>query len=111
MDTLEIYRQTIQQILTNHASIPYANGDIHNQTIFESQHDSYLLLTIGWQKKRRIHHCLVHTEIIDGKIWIQIDGTEQGIATELINAGVPKEKIVLGFHPPELREYTGFAVR
>ncbi|GAK59486.1 XisI protein [Candidatus Vecturithrix granuli] len=110
MDTLETYRQTIQSILTKHANVPYAYGDIYNQTIFEYQHDSYLLLAIGWQKQRRIHHCLVHTEIIDGKIWIQLDGTEQGIANELIEAGIPKEKIVLGFHPPEIRKHTGFAV-
>jgi len=110
MDTVETYRQTIQHILTKHANVPYAYGDIHNTTIFESQHDNYLLLAVGWQKQRRIHYCLVHTEIMNGKIWIQLDGTEHGIANELIEAGIPKEKIVLGFHSPEIRKYTGFAV-
>ena len=35
---------------------------------------------------------------------------EDGIAEELINAGIPKSDIVLGFHEPEIRQYTGFAV-
>jgi hypothetical protein len=110
MDTLDKYRQTIQNILLQHAKIPYAHGEIKNQTFFETQRDSYILLAIGWQKNRRIHHCLVHTDIINGKIWVQNDGTEYGIANKLIDAGIPKEKIVLGFHPPEIRIHTGFAV-
>lgn len=44
------------------------------------------------------------------KIWIQRDGTEMGIANELIAAGVSKEDIVLGFHAPYKRQFTDFAV-
>lgn len=39
-----------------------------------------------------------------------MDGTEDGIAPELIQSGIPKEDIVLGFHEPSIRQYTGFAV-
>ncbi|WP_237396612.1 element excision factor XisI family protein [Okeania sp. KiyG1] len=35
-------------------------------------------------------------QIIDNKIWIQRDGIEEGIATDLMEAGIPKEQIVLG---------------
>jgi hypothetical protein len=48
--------------------------------------------------------------IQDGKVWIEIDGTEDGIANHLLAAGVPKEDIVLGFQPPEMRKHTEFAV-
>ena len=51
-----------------------------------------------------------HHHIIDGKIWIQQDGTEIGSANELVELGVPKHDIVLGFDPPNLRHYTDFAV-
>ncbi len=110
MDTLEAYRQTIQNILTQHANIPYAYGEIYNQTIFHHQQDNYILLAIGWHQQKRIYHSIVHTDIINGKIWIQIDETEQGIANELVKAGIPKNKIVLGFHPLKIRQHTGFAV-
>ena len=58
----------------------------------------------------RNHGCIIHLEIINGKIWIQRDGTEDGIATDLLAAGVPKSDIVLAFHPPEIRQHTDFAV-
>lgn len=41
---------------------------------------------------------------------MQRGGTEDGIANELVEAGIPKEEIVLGFHEPGVRKYTGFAV-
>ena len=47
--------------------------------------------------------------IINGKIWIQKDATEEGIATDLENLGVPKDKIVLAFHSPTLRKYGEYA--
>lgn len=52
----------------------------------------------------RIYVCLKHN-----KIWIEEDWTEDGVATDFLNAGVPKDDIVLAFHPPHLRQYTEFA--
>lgn len=45
----------------------------------------------------------------DVKIWIQRDFTEEGVASELVDLGVPKTDIVLGFKPPDMRQFTGFA--
>ncbi|MBV6621557.1 MAG: XisI protein [Rivularia sp. (in: Bacteria)] len=33
-----------------------------------------------------------------------------GIGNDLVKAGVPKDDIVPGFHPPELRKYVEYAV-
>lgn len=46
---------------------------------------------------------IIHVDIKDDKISIQRDGTEIGIANELMATGVPKEDIVLGFHAPYKR--------
>lgn len=46
----------------------------------------------------------------NGKLWIQHDGTEDGIANRLVELGVPKSDIVLAFHPPYKRPYTDFAI-
>lgn len=111
MDKIEKYRSIIEKILTEHAAIPYAYDDIKSQTVFDRASDHYLLVDVGWKKKRfRVHGTLIHVEIIDGKFWIQYDGTEDGIATDLELAGVPKSDIVLAFHEPELRKYTDYAV-
>ena len=39
----------------------------------------------------------------------QYDGIEDGITDELVASGVPKDRIVLAFHPPEVRQHTGYA--
>jgi hypothetical protein len=52
---------------------------------------------------------VLHIDIIDGKIWIQHDGTTEGAAETLVAAGVPQEAIVLGFQSPERRKLTAFA--
>jgi hypothetical protein len=38
------------------------------------------------------------------------DNTEDGVATDLMRMGVPKERIVLAFHRPDVRAHSGFAV-
>ena len=43
------------------------------------------------------------------KIWIEEDWTEEGVATYFLEHGVPNQDIVLGFQPPQMREYTEFA--
>jgi XisI protein len=43
-------------------------------------------------------------------VWIQYGGIEGGVANALVEAGIPRDRIVFGFHPPELRKYTEFAV-
>lgn len=79
-------------------------------TPFNETHDSYILITLGWDRKTRVHGCLIHLDIIDGKIWLQPDETEDGVAYELVNAGIPKDQISLGFHPENLRPHTGYAI-
>ena len=63
----------------------------------------------GWDGIRRVHGCLVHVDVIDGKICVQRDGTEQGIARDLIEAGVPRDQIVLAFRSEEAREQSRLA--
>ena len=113
MDTLASYRQIIERILTEYSLIPYSYGQLERRLIVDRNSNHYLLMTLGWEGKKgknRFHGCLVHLEIIDGKIWIQRDGTEDGIATELVAAGIPKSAIVLAFHPPYVRPHTEYAV-
>lgn len=53
---------------------------------------------------------MIHVEVRDDKFWIHYDGTEVGIADDLVKAGVPVDRIVLAFHTPEIRKHTGYAV-
>ena len=69
----------------------------------------YQVLNIGWQQLTRVFGCIIYVEIKDGKIWIERDGTEIGIANELVEAGVSKQDIVLGFKASYRRKFTEFA--
>lgn len=110
MDRVESYRKLVREIITAHTAVPYKHGDIQLETVFDAESDRYLLMILGRENKRYHHGCLLHLDIIDGKIWIQRDGTEVGVATELVEAGVPKGDIVLGFKSPERRKDTEFAI-
>ncbi|KOR34931.1 MULTISPECIES: XisI protein [Planktothricoides] len=110
MDSLDKMRDIICNILTEYAQIPYSYGEIDRKTVFDRASDRYLLVIVGWEGIKRVHGCLIHLEIIAGKIWIQRDGTEDGIANDLLQYGIRKDQIVLGFCDPEMRQYTEFAV-
>ncbi|MCC5651323.1 XisI protein [Nostoc sp. XA013] len=110
MDTLDNYRRIIKEVLVPYTQIPYSHAAIECKPVFDSENDIYLLITLGWNGVKRIHGCLVHLDIIDDKIWVQRDDTEDGVTYELVAAGIPKEKIVLGFHPQNVRQHTGYAI-
>ncbi len=110
MDTRLNYQTLIKNILLDYAQYKPAYGEIEPHVVFDEQRVRYTLLEMGWDNKKYIHDCIIHVELINDKIWIQYDGTEEGIATDLVEAGVPKYDIVLGFRPQKLRQYTGFAV-
>ena len=110
MDKLEHSRQSIQALLTEYVATPISNGAIESQTVFDTQQDHYQVMNVGWDGHRRVHGCVLHLDIKDGKIWVQHNTTEMRVAHELMARGVPKEDIILGFQAPYVREYTGFGV-
>lgn len=109
MDRLEQYRNIIEQALTQRVNDLKDFPDLRDKTVFDRRTDSYLLLRQGWDKSRRVHAIVVHLEILNGKIWVQEDWTEHGVAGDLEEAGVSKGDIVLGFQPPQVRPYTEYA--
>ena len=105
------YRQYIQNILLDKSQRSSKNKvfpEYELQTIFDTERDHYQLLCVGWRNNKRDFGCVLHLDIKDDKIWIQNDSTDTGIANQLLEMGVPKEDIVLAFHEPEVRQFTGF---
>ncbi len=69
------------------------------------------MMNVSWDGHRRVHGCVLHLDIKDGKIWVQHNTTtEMRVAHKLTAMEVPKEDIVLGFQAPYVWEYTGFGV-
>lgn len=80
------------------------------EVVCDEEHDHYMLVNVGWAGKRRIRGTTLYVRLRQDKFWIEEDWLEHGIATDLLEAGVPKEDIVLAFHPPNMRRLTEFAV-
>ena len=105
------YRELVKKIIQQHASEQSEEDANKAYIVFDEERDRYLLLYVGWRDEERLYGCPIHLDIQDGKIWIQRDFTEEGIANELAEMGVPRTDIVLGFRSPYVRQFTEFAVR
>jgi vancomycin permeability regulator SanA len=110
--------QSRQNILSIHNTLPIVMNMLKLATSIEIQtaedlwmiHDHYQLTYIGWQEQKRIFSLILHFDIKDEKIWVQYNGTETAIAQVLIDKGVPASDIVLGFHSPFKRQFSGYAI-
>lgn len=87
-----------------------SDDDIRNQIISDRDTGNYLLLMNGWRGESRFYGILIHLEISEtGKIWVHQDNTDLIIVEKLLDQGVPKKDLILGFHAPIMRPDTDFA--
>ncbi|MBS1251129.1 MAG: hypothetical protein MAG451_00159 [Anaerolineales bacterium] len=100
----------VRRLVARAVQPPQRVGDVQIEVIFDEANDHYELVYAGWNGPYRTHGSVLHIDIRDGKVWIQYDGTEQGIAEELVKAGIPRDRIVLAYKPPEIRPHMDFAV-
>lgn len=110
MDKVARYTKIIKQILEEDAAYKPSHGDIQPLLVFDDEHHSYQLMYIGWDRRRRVHGSIYHLRLHNNKVYIEEDTSNQPIAESLLEAGIPKEDIVLAFHAPDKRQYTEFAV-
>ena len=110
MDRLTRYRQIAREIIREYSQYKISHGEIEAEGVIDPDRDHYEVIQIGWDCGQRVHGMIIHFDIINGKFWVQYDGTDRPIAVELQAAGVPKEDIVLAWHPPDVRKHTGYAV-
>ncbi|NER98281.1 MAG: XisI protein [Symploca sp. SIO1B1] len=111
MDSIVVnYQAAIQQVFNDYIEFIGEAEDIQLNLVIDRERDRYLLVEVGWENGYRIYGTVLHIDIIDNKLWIQHDGTEEGVADELVTLGIPKQQIVLGFKPIDRRRVTEFAI-
>ena len=110
MDKLEDYREKVKHILTTYSQYKPSYGEVEVERVFDVERDHYQIISVGWNNQKRIYGCMMHLDIKNEKIWIQQNTTEADIARDLMEMGVPKQDIVIGFHTPKMRQLTDFAV-
>jgi hypothetical protein len=104
------YSAIVQKLLQDYAVLSGDDPTVDTELIFDTVRHSYQLVHVGWHDDRRIYGCILHLDIKDGKIWLQHNGTENDIPAELVEMGVAKTDIVVGFHSPFKRQFTEYAV-
>jgi XisI protein len=112
MVDIKEYRKNIRDLLEEIHGYDVSSSDsgIEGQIIFDTEHDHYLLIDVGWEQKKHVYGAIIHIDIKDEKIWIQRNNTEINLADRLVARGVPKNHIVIGFQSSFTRQFSGYAV-
>lgn len=110
MEKIAHYSALLTRVIEDEAQRVSTSADIEVCVLCDPVHHQYQLLYLGWQGGKRIFTPMIHLRIRNDKVWVEQDGTEDGVATRLLEAGVPHEEIVLAFYSPQKRQYTEFAV-
>ena len=110
MDKLEKYQQILQGIILRYAKLITSDDQILVVPICDAVRNEYLLMNVGWdEKEHRSHHIIFHFRLYNDKVYVEEDSTDVEIVRQLVEAGIPKEDIVLAFYPPSHRQITEFA--
>ena len=112
MDRTAEYSAVIESVLNEFVEIDRRcrRDSVETILVADEKQGHYILLGLGWDRGHRAFYIRVYVRLVNGKFWIEDDWTEDGVATDLLAAGVPRSDIVLGFQPPEMRPLTEFAV-
>src|SRR5579862_947386 len=110
MDRVEQYREIVKRLIREVAAYGTPSPEVVAQTIFDDEHGHYMLFYTGWDGSRRVHHSVIHIDLVGDKVWVQRDGTNLCIVDDLSAGGITHDRIVLGFHHPDVRHRTSSAV-
>ena len=112
MEKVTRYREVIHRLLTAYRAFltELTQTDVDTEVLCDDDNGQYMVMRIGWRAGTRVHRPLFYLRLRADKVWVEEDWTKEGIATELMRAGVPASDIVLAFNPPTLRnELPAFA--
>jgi len=97
MDKITRYRQIVQQVLEDYARLMSTGNSVRILPVCDSSRDHYLLVSLGWQNKRREHAIVFHAQLRGSEFFVEDDRTEEGIANLLLQAGVEEDDIRLAW--------------
>ena len=110
MDRIAGYQELVKQAFKSIAEEIPEESNIVTEIVLDDVRNHYEILQTGWEGDRRVHGSLAHCDIRNGKIYVEHDGTDFGIADYLVEKGASCEEIVLGYRHPDLRDLTPFAL-
>ena len=109
MDRIERYRKIVEELLVRYDELARHPIDpqIEDLCVFDRERDCYMWFQLGWQQGSRLCGATVLIRLCEGRVLLEADWTDFGVADDLISAGIAEEDLVLAFQPPALREQIG----
>lgn len=84
--------------------------DIESWVIADRESNHFQLLQAGWQGYKYTFTVVFHFHIREGKVWFLRNITEREVIDVLIERGIAREDIFLGFRNPKGEKMAGFSV-
>ena len=100
--SITFYQRCIKQLLSEYESLQ--TDQLSTELIFDDERKHYLVMWMGWNGHKRIHECAIHLNIVDDKIIIQWNDTEELLEDSLVSLGIPKQDIIVGTIPAILSD-------
>lgn len=101
MESLAQLRETVKQVLQSQIG-DYHTGTVRDTLIESSDCNRFLVVCTGWFKDKDYYGLIQDVGISDdGSVTIYADNTEEYLAEELIEAGVPADKIIKAYDPDQ----------
>lgn len=95
------YRALLRAIVEESAAEPVEGGEgIEDFTICDDTSGNYLLYSSGWQGHERTYGAVIHLRIKGEQVIVEANWTDDDVVERLIDGGVPREAIVLGWVQP-----------
>lgn len=91
----------IRNVFAKYIQWSQSNGLVETISVCDDETGNYLLMNVGWNNYQRCHGVFIHLRIMEGKIQVEWNGTED-IIEELIAQGIPQSAFVAAFRHPNV---------
>lgn len=112
MDTqIETYSLIIANWLTEFVRTRNNGSDSDYELVIDPVHRHFQVMRTEWYLGSFKFRVVFHFQIKQtGKVWLLVNNTDILVTDDLVELGIPKSDIVIGFLSESLRPYSGFAV-
>ncbi len=110
MDRLTERKRLVKKIMQEVYEYFPEENTVRTEFISDDTAGHYEIMQVGWAYGRRIHGTVVHVDVTESRVLVEHNGTDIDVVEMIQKAGIPDSEIVLGWHPPHMRQYTEFAL-
>ncbi|MEM8526513.1 MAG: element excision factor XisI family protein [Bacteroidota bacterium] len=101
MKALRTYGEIITGFLSEYVEVDNQNLS-HTQyhLIVNESKTEFVLIALGWQKKRYFNQIVFHLQLVEDEIWIHQNNTDVPIERHLIEQGISRERFRVSYLEP-----------